>query len=128
MNQKLKILNSLISKPKYSHQRIDKTADSNSWHQIKKLSLPNQLQQISTYLSTSTTNVNELKISKSFSKCGADIMLEHVLDVVKIDACVTSSYVSKDGPNTLLKAEIVDAKDYGVLKLPEGKCLDLSCV
>ena len=69
-----------------------------------------------------------MESGETFSKCGADIMLEHVLDVVKIDACVTSSYVSKDGPNTLLKAEIVDAKDYGVLKLPEGKVFLIDCL
>merc|ERR1712166_1583344 len=64
---------------------------------------------------------------ESFAACADGIMLAHALDTVAVTKCMEDSWVDglgKDSinklPNSLLKAEIVDAKDYGVLKLPEA--------
>jgi hypothetical protein len=57
---------------------------------------------------------------ETFKKCADDIMAAHQLDVKAIEACVDGSFVEPNGPNSLLKQEILDAKDYGVLKLPEA--------
>ena len=53
--------------------------------------------------------------------------MAHALDTVAVTKCMEDSWVSPEGkdsldklPNSLLKQEISDAKDYGVLKLPEA--------
>ena len=61
-----KILNTKkeISKPKNSSSTNRQDIISQFVALNRKQSLPNQSQQTTTYLSTSTTNTNELKISK----------------------------------------------------------------
>ena len=61
-----------------------------------------------------------MESGETFKKCADDIMLKHGLDAIPIEKCVSSSFVKENGPNVLLKQEISDAKDYGVLKLPEA--------
>ena len=47
-------------------------------------------------------------------------MVLHALDVAGVQKCIDDSWVNAgDGINSLLNQEISDAKDYGVLKLPE---------
>lgn len=64
---------------------------------------------------------------ESFAACADGIMMAHALDTVAVTKCMEDSWVSPEGkdsldklPNALLKQEISDAKDYGVLKLPEA--------
>merc|ERR1712086_996242 len=47
-------------------------------------------------------------------------MKAHGLDETAVNKCIDDSFVTPNGVNSLLKQEISDAKDYGVLKLPEA--------
>jgi hypothetical protein len=61
-----------------------------------------------------------MESGETFAKCGDDVMKSHALDESAVDKCVTDSYLSPGGANTMLHQEIVDRADYGVLKLPEA--------
>ena len=70
---------------------------------------------------------SSLQTGESFAACADGIMMAHALDTVAVTKCMEDSWVSPEGkdsldklPNALLKQEISDAKDYGVLKLPEA--------